>query len=94
MNAIAIAQKNQRKSVARKSFITTLVYIYIQNTTTKWTLQFRTFRYSGEGKVFSWTFGIRHSFVSQSEFATKNKLILRGAIVGGSWSLEGPQKHV
>jgi hypothetical protein len=38
--------------------------------------------YSSKGKVFFRTFGIRPSSISQYEFIT-NKLILRGATVGG-----------
>jgi hypothetical protein len=34
-------------------------------------------------KVFFWTFGLRPSFISQSEFVDYNKLILRGATIGG-----------
>jgi hypothetical protein len=36
-----------------------------------------------KGKVFFRTFGLRPSFMSQSEFVDYNKLILRGATVGG-----------
>jgi hypothetical protein len=36
-----------------------------------------------KGKVFFWTFGLRPSFMSSSEFVDYNKLILRGATVGG-----------
>ena len=39
--------------------------------------------YSSKGKVFFRTFGIKPSFISQSEFIISNKLILRGATVGG-----------
>jgi hypothetical protein len=39
--------------------------------------------YSSKGKVFFRTFGLRPSSMSQSEFVTLNKLILRGATVGG-----------
>jgi hypothetical protein len=39
--------------------------------------------YSSKGKVFFWTFGLRPSSMSQSEFIILNKLILRGATVGG-----------
>jgi hypothetical protein len=39
--------------------------------------------YSSEGKVFFQTFGIRPLSMSQSEFIILNKLILRGATVGG-----------
>ena len=35
-----------------------------------------------KGKVFFRTFGIKPSFISQSEFIISNKLILRGATVG------------
>jgi hypothetical protein len=40
------------------------------------------FCYSSKGKVFFRTFGLRPSSISQSEFII-NKLILRGATVGG-----------
>jgi hypothetical protein len=36
-----------------------------------------------KGNVFFRTFGLRPSFMSQSEFIDYNKLILRGATVGG-----------
>jgi hypothetical protein len=36
-----------------------------------------------KGRCFFWTFGLRPSSMSQSEFAIINKLILRGATVGG-----------
>jgi hypothetical protein len=39
--------------------------------------------YSSKGKVFFQTFGLRPSSMSQSEFVILNKLILRGATVGG-----------
>jgi hypothetical protein len=39
--------------------------------------------YSSKGKVFFRTFGLRPSSMSQSEFVNLNKLILRGATVGG-----------
>jgi hypothetical protein len=39
--------------------------------------------YYSKGKVFFWTFGLRPSSMSQSEFVILNKLILRGATVGG-----------
>jgi hypothetical protein len=39
--------------------------------------------YSSKGKVFFRTFGLRTSFISQSEFVILNKLILRGATIGG-----------
>jgi hypothetical protein len=39
--------------------------------------------YSSKGKVFFRTFGLRPSSMSQSEFVILNKLILRGATVGG-----------
>jgi hypothetical protein len=39
--------------------------------------------YSSKGKVFFRTFGLRPSSISQSEFVILNKLILRGATVGG-----------
>jgi hypothetical protein len=43
-----------------------------------------TFAILAKGKVFFWTFGLRPSFKSQSEFVIyKNKLILRGPTVGG-----------
>jgi hypothetical protein len=43
-----------------------------------------TFAILEKGKVFFRTFGLRPSFKSQSEFIIyKNKLILRGATVGG-----------
>jgi hypothetical protein len=48
--------------------------------------------YSSKGKVFFRTFGLRPSSMSQSEFVILNKLILRGATVGGPSSSEGPQK--
>jgi hypothetical protein len=36
-----------------------------------------------KGKVFFRTFGLRPSFMSQSEFVDYNKLILRRATIGG-----------
>jgi hypothetical protein len=39
--------------------------------------------YSSKGKVFFRTFGLRPSSMLQSEFVILNKLILRGATVGG-----------
>jgi hypothetical protein len=39
--------------------------------------------YSSKGKVFFRTFGLRPSSMSQFEFVILNKLILRGATVGG-----------
>jgi hypothetical protein len=39
--------------------------------------------YSSKGKVFFWNFGLRPSSMSQSKFVILNKLILRGATVGG-----------
>jgi hypothetical protein len=36
-----------------------------------------------KGKVFFWTFGLRPSSMSQSEFVILNKLILRGATAAG-----------
>jgi hypothetical protein len=39
--------------------------------------------YSSKGKVFFRTFGLRPSSMSQYEFVILNKLILRGATVGG-----------
>jgi hypothetical protein len=39
--------------------------------------------YSSKGKVFFWTFGLKPSSMLQPEFVILNKLILRGATVGG-----------
>ena len=39
--------------------------------------------YSSKGKVFFRTFGVKPSSMSQSKFVILNKLILRGATVGG-----------
>jgi hypothetical protein len=39
--------------------------------------------YSSKGKVFFQTFGLRPSSMSQPGFVILNKLILRGATVGG-----------
>jgi hypothetical protein len=51
---------------------------------TWWALYVIDFCYSSEEKMFFRTFGKRPSFTSQSEFVKcKNKLILRGATVGG-----------
>jgi hypothetical protein len=36
-----------------------------------------------KGRCFFWTFGLRPSYMLQSELVIVNKLILRGATVGG-----------
>jgi hypothetical protein len=51
---------------------------------TWWALHVIVFRYFSEGKMFFGRSAKRTSFTSQSEFVKcKNKLILRGATVGG-----------
>ena len=59
------------------------LYIYTQSSTARWVPRFRTIRYSSKGKVFFRTFGVKPSSISQSKFIISNKLILRGATVGG-----------
>jgi hypothetical protein len=91
-NAIAIAQKNNCKLVAR-TFFCHNPHIYTQNTTAKWPPWFKSFRYSSEGKVFFRTFGKRPSFILQYVFATKKQTNTTRGYCWGPSSSEGPQKH-
>jgi hypothetical protein len=63
-------RKNQGKSVAQQ-MIYHDPHIYIQKTNVKCPPQLRKFRYSSEGNVLFLTFGIRLSFILQSEFITR-----------------------
>jgi hypothetical protein len=58
-------------------------YSYAQCLANWWTPSVSDYCYSSKREGVFWTFGLRPSFISQSEFVDYNKLILRGATVRG-----------
>jgi hypothetical protein len=76
--------QSQRKQLdGTKNIHDTAFYIYTKNPTARWVARFRMIRYSSEGKVFFGPSAKGLCSRCSLNLLQRNKLILRGATVGG-----------